>query len=135
MASPIPHERTLRKFTIATLLPAFPLLVASGAMSAKSQGWGPWGGYYVGPTIIYFGLIPTFFSAITSALNLKTTPDLFDKRPAWHTGLWFLIDAFLACANLAVLIPVWIFDPPAMYNHANWMMLETYTTVFLMANM
>ena len=133
MASTIPHERFLRKVTIATLLPAFPLLIASGAMSGKasSDSWN----WRQGPIIIFFGLIPTFFSAVTSLMSINTTLDPLDKRPAWRTGLWLLIDAFLVAANLAVLLPFWILEPGFMYYHADWMMLETYTTVFLMSNM
>ncbi|KAF1967222.1 hypothetical protein BU23DRAFT_603030 [Bimuria novae-zelandiae CBS 107.79] len=133
MASPIPNERTLRKITIANLLPAFPLLIAAGVMSHKSADW--WYNYHAEPTIIFFGLVPTFFSAITSTLFLKTTHDPLDKRPYWRAGLWFLLDAFLALANCAILVPVWILEPPNMNGHANYMMLETYATVLLMVNM
>ncbi|KAF9739046.1 cytochrome p450, partial [Paraphaeosphaeria minitans] len=87
------------------------------------------------PTVIYFGLLPTFFSAITSVISLKTKHDPLAKRAPWVTGLWVLNDLFLALANLAILIPVWISEPAAMGRHGDWMMLETYATVFLMSNM
>ncbi|OAF98458.1 uncharacterized protein CC84DRAFT_608754 [Paraphaeosphaeria sporulosa] len=127
MESTIPNERRLRQITVATLLPAFPLIVASGAMYNYMYGWNL--------TVIYFGLIPTFFSAITSVIALKAKHDPLAKRAPWVTGLWVLNDLFLALANLAILIPVWITDPVLMRCHANWMMLETYATVFLMSNM
>jgi hypothetical protein len=139
MASTIPNERRLRQITMATLLPAFPIIVASGVMSEKNSNWG---GYRYGywnyratPTIIFFGLIPTFFSAIISAVALMAKHDPLDKRPRWLTGVWILVDLFLSLAHLAILIPVWIFEPPSMNDHANYMMLETYATVFLMSNM
>ena len=128
MASAITYERTLRKITIATLLPAFSLLVASGVTNSHYY-------YHANPTIIFFGLIPTFFSAITSALALNTKHDPLDKRPQWCTFLWFAIDTFLALANLVVLIFVWAFDTALMRGYSDWMMLETYATVFLMSNM
>lgn len=74
-------------------------------------------------------------SVITSVLSLRTTHDPLQKYPAWRTGLWFLIDAFLAAAYLAVLIPIWIFEPPAMNSSADWMMLETYATIPFLSNM
>lgn len=138
MASTIPNERTLRKITIAALIPAFPLLVASGVMSERATGGVYYHGYYnyrSGPTLIYFGLLPVFFSAITSIIYLQSKHDPLDKRPRWHAPLWFLIDAFLAAGNLAVLIPVWMIDPPSLGAHGDWVMLETYATVFLLAEM
>ncbi|KAJ4305908.1 hypothetical protein N0V90_001441 [Kalmusia sp. IMI 367209] len=131
MSSSIPNERILRIITIATLLPAFPILIASGVMSDRSDRYNYWKRFHARPTIIYFGLIPTFFSAITSTLFIKTTEDPFDKRPNWRAGLWFLIDFFLAAANLSILIPVWIFEPFTMYDHTNWMMLETFIHAYL----
>ena len=139
MASNIHNERILRKATIATLVPAFPLILAAGIMSRRASSWEHC--YYYGscrstpPGIILFGLIPTFLSAITSALSLRTTHDSLYKQNPWRTGLWFLVDASLAAANLAVLILVWIFEPTRLSSHADWMMLETYATVLLMSNM
>lgn len=138
MASTIPNERTLRQITIATLLPAFPLLVAAGAMSdilgfGSSYDW-YWTAHLT-PTVIYFGLIPTFLSAITSVIALKVKNDPLAKRTSRVTALWALNDVFLALANLAILLPVWITEPSAMKSQASWMMLETYATVFLISNM
>ncbi|KAF2452213.1 hypothetical protein P171DRAFT_426584 [Karstenula rhodostoma CBS 690.94] len=132
MASTIPNERKLRQITIVTLLPAFPLLVAAGAMSHLS-GWG-WNAH-LHPTVIYFGLIPTFLSAITSVIALKTKHDPLAQRAPWVTALWALNDLLLALGNLAILIPVWVTEPAAMGRHGEWVMLETYATVFLISNM
>ncbi|KAK7185168.1 hypothetical protein DPSP01_000812 [Paraphaeosphaeria sporulosa] len=137
MASTIPNERRLRQITVATLLPAFPLLIASGAMVGKENynnyNWN-WN-QHLYPTVIYFGLLPTFLSAITSGIALQAKHDPLAKRAPWVTGLWVLNDLVLALGNLAILIPIWISEPAAMGGHGDWMMLETYATVFLMSNM
>ncbi|KAK3209815.1 hypothetical protein GRF29_44g755037 [Pseudopithomyces chartarum] len=132
MASFVPHERTLRKITVWTFVPAFTLIVASGCMASKASDW-----YSrpLRPTIIFFGLIPSIISAITSVLSLNSKHDPLRKRPYWTAGLWFIIDALLAIANFAVLMPIWMFEPDFLYNHADYMMLETYATVFLFSDM
>jgi hypothetical protein len=139
---PKTHHGTFRHLIALTMESTIPnehTLIAAGVMSEKSGDWGRYGyGYWnihSTPTIIFFGLIPTFFSAIISAFALKAKHDPLDKRPRWLTGVWVLVDLFMSLAHLAILIPVWIFEPPSMNGHANWMMLETYATVFLMSNM
>ncbi|KAL1593154.1 hypothetical protein SLS60_010761 [Paraconiothyrium brasiliense] len=135
MASTIPNERRLRQITLATLLPAFPLIVASGVLSDKTSSWNGYFHHRSGPIIIHFGLIPTFFSAISSIVALKIKRDPLEKRTRLRTALWTLFDLILALMNLAVLITIWIFEPSNMNHHGDWMMLETYATVFLMSNM
>ncbi|KAJ4351425.1 uncharacterized protein N0V89_006767 [Didymosphaeria variabile] len=136
MASTIPNERRLRQITLATLFPAFPLIVASGVMSEKSNNrYGYWTHPVDGTTAIYCSLIPTFFSAFTSIISLAIKHDPLEKRPRVRTALWGMLDLILAASNLVILIFVWAFEPAAMYQHSDWMMLETYATVFLMSNM
>lgn len=131
MSTSIPNERILRQITIASLFASFPLIIASGVMSSK-VGW-RWGSYYRSePIVILFGLIPVLLSAFTSMIHLKSCHDPLHKRSLWHSSSWFLIDAFLVMANFAVLIPVWIIEPEQLNGAANYMMLETYATVFLL---
>jgi len=87
------------------------------------------------PIIILFGLIPVFISAITSIISLNSKHDPLRKRPLWSAGLWFLIDAVIAIASFAVLIPLWVFEPDNLSHSASWMMLETYASVFLLSDM
>ena len=132
MASFVPHERTLRRILVGTFVPAFPIIVASGVVIDKSRN--SWDYYGSKVVVIFFGLIPVFFSAITSVLGLHAKHDPLRKRPLWSAGLWFLIDAFLVAAHLAVLIPVWVYEANTIC-YGNTVMLLAYATVFLLSNM
>lgn len=124
----ISHESALRKITIAAFLPSLPLVVASGIKCEKADGW-------ILPGV-WFCLIPTFFSAISSLvwvyLDAKRKEEDDSKK---RTTIWSYFDFLLAAGHLAALIPVWVVEPHRLNRHADWMMLVTYATCFSIADM
>lgn len=118
-------EKTLRTILVCSFIPAFPLLIASGIH---------------GRTLFSFlFLAPLCISVISSAVYLRLQAKHDKTLKAWiGDSLALLLELFLFCFYLGILIPFWINESQrwSWYNQDNGaIMLDTYASVFMIANM
>ncbi|OCK92433.1 uncharacterized protein K441DRAFT_640011 [Cenococcum geophilum 1.58] len=111
----------LHILTIFTFVPAFPLLLAHGIVSGE-----------VVPAV---GIVPLAGSAAFSAFLLyKEKRRESDDAPVLRPSIILAIDAFLAACIITVLIFTWLIVP-GEWGRGNWVMLATYGTFPLLANL
>jgi hypothetical protein len=111
----------LRILTIFTFVPAFPLLLAHGIVSGE-----------VVPAV---GIVPLAGSAAFSAFLLyKEKRRESDDAPVLRPSIILAVDAFLAACIITVLIFTWLIVP-GEWGRGNWVMLATYGTFPLLANL
>ncbi|PVH99273.1 hypothetical protein DM02DRAFT_615139 [Periconia macrospinosa] len=129
-------ERTLRIITIALFIPALVLCVASGIKTEKTkQGW-------MGsrPPVSYFGTVPAFLSALTSAVVLYANRSKSlrlgdDARAKTQRAVMLVIDVILAAGYIALLVPLWILDAGIVRWNGVAAMLLAYATMPLLINL
>lgn len=117
-----PHVSLLiRKATVFTFPPAFIICLVHGLVSQIP--------------VPALGLIPMFFSALLGAFLMYRDQITFGGSPITLTKANVLFaDLTLGVSLLVILILSWIFVPVHRY-HGGEVMLGTYATVPLMANL
>ncbi|OCL12309.1 hypothetical protein AOQ84DRAFT_386213 [Glonium stellatum] len=112
----------LRLLTILTFIPAFPLLLAHGIVS--------------GEVVPAAGIAPLTGSAALSAFLFyrERQRGSSDDTPVLRSGIILAVDAVLAACIITVLIFTWLIVP-GEWGRGNWVMLATYGTVPLLANL
>lgn len=109
--------------------------MAAGVMSDKAVDHRWYSVYYPKPGPAYFGIIPMFFSTLSSLGFLFLQSKFGDDIKRWHTKKWMLVDLVLVLGHIGILIPIWVIEPRKLKDRADYMMLETYATCFLLMNM
>ncbi|KAF2109564.1 hypothetical protein BDV96DRAFT_651993 [Lophiotrema nucula] len=126
--APPTNEKTIRIITLASSALGFPILLAAGIVTKG-----------VVPFLSFIPLVCTAILAFLSWRNIRKALDKDDTPLAW-----LVLDLANGLGYLGILLPLWIVEPRRIANRYHWygsntvpnqMMLETYGSCFLIANM
>ncbi|KAF2868700.1 hypothetical protein BDV95DRAFT_119922 [Massariosphaeria phaeospora] len=132
----------LRTLTLASSLPGFALQLAT-AIVAHTYYYSQ---YRESDVHLFMAFIPLSFSVITATAALvhawvrkrRATRVDGDNSEVVYGG-WMgvfvrILDAGIAAAYFTCLMVVWMVEPRRLSGEGSWLMLETYASVFMVAN-